>query len=80
MRYLVFAGDHYYPAGGWNDKLHATDSIETALNVARGCARDWSHVVDTQAVTEMGNLAITSFHRSGDVMVRDKEEEGGHAV
>lgn len=73
-RYIVFAGDNHYPMGGWNDKLHATDDLEQALNVARGCDRDWSHVVDTEAVFEMGNLAIVSFHRSDGIMVRDREE------
>lgn len=72
-RYLVFAGDHHYPLGGWNDLLFSTDDLEKALAMARGCARDWSHVVDSLGVFEMGKLAIVSFHKSGDVMVRDGE-------
>ena len=59
MRYLVLAGDNYYPAGGY-DAVSSSDDILTALIRAKACLiepingsdkyskpSDWSHVVDT---------------------------------
>lgn len=31
-RFLLFAGDIYYPVGGWNDFVGAFDSAEEAVN------------------------------------------------
>lgn len=44
MRYLLFAGDHYYPSGGWNDYRGCYETIFAAR--VNGAGYDWSHVVD----------------------------------
>lgn len=35
-RYLVFAGEDFYPAGGWHDCLGGFDSVEIARSAIRG--------------------------------------------
>jgi hypothetical protein len=48
-RYLVFAGDSYYPGGGWEDFVDSFDSLDEAHASAATAQEksDWSHVVDT---------------------------------
>lgn len=56
-RYLVFAGSHYYPAGGVDDLVSDHDDRDEAIAAAKAAtdsasgaqARDWASVVDTQA-------------------------------
>lgn len=46
MRYLLFAGDSYYPEGGWHDfvgKFRTLKACKESLP-AHGC--DWAHIVD----------------------------------
>lgn len=50
-RFVVFAGDYYYPSGGANDFQDAFDTLAEALAFARprlGPLWDWAHVWDTQ--------------------------------
>ncbi len=60
MRYLLFAGEYYYPSGGAHDLIGVTDSVESAQIVARDITMmkrrgsswpyqkyDWAHVYDT---------------------------------
>lgn len=52
-KYLVFAGDTYYPGGGWVDYVSSYDAYEDARNAALQCVghgckgdigtSDWSH-------------------------------------
>ena len=51
-RYLVFAYDGYYPSGGWQDFVMATDDLEDAKKaVARKITTrsgdDFSNIVDS---------------------------------
>ena len=54
-RYLVFAGDHYYPLGGFNDFIGDFTLEAEAINTARSSIgeqhkynkNDWAHVYDT---------------------------------
>ncbi len=56
MRYALFAGDQYYPAGGWQDYKGSYDSLTQALKAAAGDTRntdlqgkwDWWHIVDLE--------------------------------
>lgn len=52
-RYLLFGGDVYYPAGGWDDFRGAFETIEAAT--AEGYRRkfDWFHVVDRETLTQV---------------------------
>lgn len=46
-RYLLFAGDKYYPYPGWLDFVDDFDSWEDAVKQADTIKCDWWHVVDT---------------------------------
>ena len=55
-RFLVFAGDNYYPRGGWDDFHSDHETREAAVAIAdqllvdypllRAAKLDWSQVVD----------------------------------
>lgn len=48
-RFLVFAGDRYYPDGGWNDMRQSFDKLEDAVAqgyIDGGDNDGWWHVVD----------------------------------
>ena len=47
-RYLVFAGEIYYPSGGWSDFEGAFDTLKDAVLCARACRCDWWHIVDIE--------------------------------
>ena len=50
-RFLVFAGDNYYPNGGWHDFSESFDDMNTAVEFARNVRTgnyDWSHVLDSE--------------------------------
>lgn len=49
--YLVFAGDDFYPEGGWEDFVASFDDWPAALACAKEqAAKDyqWAQVVDTK--------------------------------
>lgn len=51
-RFLVFAGDTYYPMGGWSDFKGSFDSIDAAKDMLLSDAAqrrgfDWVEIVDT---------------------------------
>lgn len=45
-RYLLFAGNMYYPYGGWNDLVDSYETIEDAVEFAKEKNFEWWHVVD----------------------------------
>lgn len=47
-RYLLFAGDQYYPSGGWHDLSGEFDSIEEAEEYVFERGYEWWHVVDRE--------------------------------
>ena len=48
-RYALFAGDTYYPAGGWGDFEGSFDTPEQAKQAAEALGHgDWWHVIDLQ--------------------------------
>ena len=55
-RYLLFAGDNYYPGGGWEDYVDSYNSVAEAIAAlgADSRKRDWFHVVDSQT----GNVEV----------------------
>lgn len=63
--YLLFAGFHYYPSGGWDDFIGSFDSVQACLDALKSiCAQkthyeDWYQIVDmnTQRVVIYGNCA-----------------------
>jgi hypothetical protein len=48
-RYLLFAGDYYYPCGGWEDFFKSYTSIEDATNDKGHINFNWVHIVDSQS-------------------------------
>lgn len=62
-RYLVFAGDFYYPGGGWDDFKGAHDTLESAQGAAKTAGGDWCHIVDTEtmavALESVGDGAVS---------------------
>lgn len=47
-RFAVFAGDVYYPCGGWNDYRESFDTLDEARRYVFNwaCRADWWHIVD----------------------------------
>ncbi len=58
-RYLVFAGDHYYPGGGWTDFVGSAVDLTGALKLVANHSHDWWHIVDTEVmlIVEHGEVA-----------------------
>lgn len=46
-RYIVFSGDTYYPAGGWDDYRGEFDSAASAFDYAESLNDSWWQVIDT---------------------------------
>ena len=44
--FALFAGDSYYPVGGWGDFQGVFDSLEDAVAAYDEGLNDWGHVVD----------------------------------
>jgi hypothetical protein len=55
MNYLVFAGAHYYPAGGWDDFIGAYNTIEEAREAAAKATElswvNWWQIVNIRSYT-----------------------------
>lgn len=49
-KYLVFAGQHYYPSGGWDDFISSHSSLDEATDAAKKemDAFDWWQIVDCE--------------------------------
>lgn len=49
-KYLLFAGEYYYPGGGWNDLVNSFPTMEAVAVAIDGLFNDiftdWFHVVD----------------------------------
>ena len=63
-RYLLFAGDTYYPGGGWSDYKGSFDTIEEAKTSALAGERwsaehihkfDWWQVIASITETEVAD-------------------------
>lgn len=44
--FLVFAGDNYYPSGGWNDYAGAWPTLEEAKFTAMRLPSQWAQIID----------------------------------
>jgi hypothetical protein len=47
-RYLLFAGPHYYPAGGVDDLITDLNTMVHVVKEIRDIRADWWNVLDTQ--------------------------------
>jgi hypothetical protein len=50
MKYLVFAGHQYYPAGGWDDLIAKTETLGDAYAALAGKAFDWWQIVEVSTL------------------------------
>jgi hypothetical protein len=56
QRFLLFAGNHYYPGGGWDDYRCGYDELAQAYAAADKNFSDetmWFQVVDTAVMKEV---------------------------
>lgn len=54
-RYLLFVGEYYYPAGGWDDFSASFDTIDEAKAAAPNNSVDWWHVIDTKTEQQVAS-------------------------
>ena len=47
QQFIVFAGDNYYPGGGWDDFQGSYETLQEALTEAPALG-EWWHIVDTK--------------------------------
>lgn len=58
-RYMIFAGEGYYPDGGWNDFVNDADDRNDAWDIMdfrleelrKKTSSVWAHIVDTETKT-----------------------------
>ncbi len=56
-RYALFAGQDYYPSGGWDDFQSSHDTADqavtalTATAATSDCDWDWAHIIDLHTGT-----------------------------
>ena len=75
--FLVFAGEEYYPGGGWNDFQGTAESVDAARSVveANTDSNDsWYHIVDGSS------LKIVEEGEVKDISTYDPYEEKRQAV
>lgn len=63
-RYLLFAGEQYYPGGGWLDYKMDFPSVELAEKTVTGFSDDydWWQIVDslTRTIAKQANKDLSS--------------------
>ena len=71
MKFLIFAGDTYYPGGGFEDFVKACSSREEAIEKANEVLKnsDWVHVVD------LDTYCIVHISSSGHIIVHELYNE-----
>jgi len=79
-RYLVFVGQDYYPAGGWQDFSNSFDTIaeareDAATHTPVACKGwMWSHIVDTTTGEEVSVDAVDEPDEDVDAQMDDAAE------
>jgi hypothetical protein len=53
LRFLVFAGSHYYPLGGWEDFRGSAATFDDAEAAAIAMKCDWHQVIDMETGQEV---------------------------
>lgn len=59
----LFAGDSYYPSGGWGDFQGMFDSLEDAAAAYDQGRYDWGHVIDLRTQTEVHDFLQRSLSK-----------------
>ena len=55
-RFILFAGDNYYPAGGANDMVGDFGSMAIAIATVRDIRADWWNILDTKTGQTYNNF------------------------
>lgn len=81
-RYLMFAGDTYYPIGGWGDFKSDHDTSDEAAAAGRAWAlvndnpgSQWWHVVDTDADHAATTEAVSYYNRNTEGLTLPDPED-----
>jgi 3-hydroxyacyl-CoA dehydrogenase len=79
-RFLVFAGDFYYPRGGMHDFDSSYDTVDKAVEYCLGLPYglyDWAHIVDyinADVTDEISLLKCYGSDKRTKSMVEVKDE------
>ena len=71
MRYLLFAGEDYYPAGGFDDFVGSYDTMEQAKETSLD-NKNWAHIV---SISVDGTIVQQATKEYGEAW---NEGEGTH--
>lgn len=74
-RYLLFAGPHYYPAGGTDDLIEDFDTMELAVKEIRNIRPDWWNILDTKTGQTYDNYNQCALHDEEPKMSNTNEDE-----
>ena len=58
---IVFAGDDYYPSGGWKDFIGTYRNEEEARKAVANLRYDWWQIVDTRKQLGQGAIVDASL-------------------
>lgn len=60
--FLVFAGNYYYPYGGWRDFTGSFETLEAAKNYTQSIGADWVQIVcsESMKIVSEGELVRVS--------------------
>jgi hypothetical protein len=53
--FLLFAGQTWYPKGGWHDYVGIFPTLETALEAAANSECDWWHIAHNNEIIKKGS-------------------------
>ena len=64
-QFLFFAGNQFYPYGGWNDFKASFDTAEQAhdewIKSTTEKVYDWAHVVDLKSGEEVASYSLRDY-------------------
>lgn len=62
-KYVVFAGEFFYPAGGWEDMVGVFDNIEDARKLVSRNKREWRRDNKWYQIVDLKTLRIVQHNR-----------------
>lgn len=67
MKYLVFAGDNFYPEGGWKDFIGKANSLEEAEKhlLALTFDHDWFEIIELESGKRVKSGKVTVSYGEG---------------
>lgn len=74
-RFLLFAGDQYYPSGGWQDFKKSFDTVLEAVKAAAGNTKDTDLRSGTWDWWQVVDLETGKMVDEGTSLVRPRDPE-----